>query len=638
MMEAKIIKQNTFTDKEGKAYRNFKLKYEWDFFWFSEKTFESYPGLFEIKDESIWFKEPIDSFFILEKKQNKNGAFVVIVPKKKVGRDLTSNSKKGDSFPPPQKTANRKKVAEEEIEKERKIKERNSVRIFDEIIAKKEEEKKKRSLKQSTFESNNQPNIEEPEVIWDKLPAVEMNQDYEGFKKIDKSESKNKTLRNQLNELGLEPKKNITHKLTDKEKQEIIELSNRKEFTDPIEFTLGDFTKPEKELKEAPKVVTNFGELASGKKLAFINRLLQLSNKKNVDEKTRQKLVGLIGTELEKTGMVEDEVLRKIIADVDNLKSAMNYLDKGAIKNEPGKSDFQSKKPPHKPRSTVNFLSNFKVDNDTGLKELVHRPNSKTLDTHELLEKIKNHPVLSYDFGNGYIQGFEPINNWVRQETIKLIKQFEKVLVENKANKYFHPFRVDNEYTEQAKRFKRNYRFGPAGDDNYSCLRILIRNIASSCVKDFNYTLVFEPEENMFDYMTTFFSWKPALEDGLMYIFNNLNDSSNIKGKDFKKTKKIKIRSAKDREREMIDVFIEDVDSIANKDEKEILKVLRKSDPITKNSFRGLCNWSVLLDNPNGSFELRILSDRVSEYKDEPIVKLEEKNNAFVHKLSFYNL
>jgi len=47
-------------------------------------------------------------------------------------------------------------------------------------------------------------------------------------------------------------------------------------------------------------------------KIAFINGLINLSNKRNVNDKTRERLFGLIGKELGKTGTVEEEILREV--------------------------------------------------------------------------------------------------------------------------------------------------------------------------------------------------------------------------------------------------------------------------------------------------------------------------------------
>jgi hypothetical protein len=809
-MKAKIITKNQIEDRNGKIFHNYKLLHESVYFWFSEKTFEDFPDLIDVKQEVIDFKEPVEEYFELEKKTNSKGEFWVIIPKSsadvsrvkepeaiyetpkktrkeiffssvkdekrkaglrktesakfnqyvvyseptegtlKESPDLKENEKFNiDTFNENIKPIYSKKFEENKIteklrgmfnarllkliqegfqikfldhffkeefkediikalkilkeaaidfNKEFKLHERfNSILTKDEIdsilnykdetIAKEkpESENVNQYIEDSEpgekkIESPTEPNLQEESDLPDNKASIpKLNPE-----KIKKLKSKKTITILPESNLGMDddvpalPKEpDLPEDFDFEDVASVVDafesgklkatLKKEKDFLGTFgtakgviagkDFFNSPFAKKLSNYQNAPHSTesTPLHELSghtpgdaaekkdftTEKRLAFISGLLQISNRKNVDQKTRQHMVGLIGKELEKNVKVKDEILQKIQQDVEQIKMFIgaDYDYSQSTSEVKSESPVGSNKPAHKPRNTAKFLSNFKYDNDTGLKELVHRPNSKTMDTHELLEKIKKHPILSDEFGYGRIQGFEPINNWVRSETIKLLKQFEKNIKENTGDNYFHPFGINYDFTEKAKNFKRNYRFGPAGDDTYTCLRILIKGVVESCMNKLNYSIDFNPEENLFDMVSTFISWEPALEKGLMFIFNSLSDSTNIKGnKNFQETKKIQIRSTKDREREMVNVFIEDVDSIAKHDEKEILKFLRGSDPVTKNYFWGLCNWSVLLDNPNGSFELRILSDKVSEYKDEPIVKLDRKVNAFVHKLSFYNL
>jgi hypothetical protein len=671
-MKAKIITKNQIKDRNGKIFHNYKLLHESVYFWFSEKTFVDFPDFIEMKQHTIDFKEPVEEYFELEKKTNSKGEFWVIIPKSSANVSMLKEPEA--IYETPKKT--RKEIFFSIVEDEKhkaNLKKTESTKFEQNEVYSEPGEK---DLKESPVE----PDLpKESDLPDNKASIPKLNPE-----KIKKLKSKKTITILPESNLGMDddvpalPKEpDLPEDFDFEDVASVVDafesgklkatLKKEKDFLGTFgtakgviavkDFFNSPFAKKLSKNQNAPQTneSTPLHELSghtpgdtaekkdftTEKRLAFISGLLQISNRKNVDQKTRQHMVGLIGKELEKNVKVKDEILQKIQQDVEQIKMfiSADYDYSQSTSEVKSESPVGSNKPAHKPRNTAKFLSNFKFDNDTGLKELVHRPNSKTMDTHELLEKIKKHPILSDEFGYGRIQGFEPINNWVRSETIKLLKQFEKNIKENTADNYFHPFGINYDFTEKAKNFKRNYRFGPAGDDTYTCLRILIKCVVESCMNNFNYSIDFNPEENLFDMVSTFISWEPALEKGLMFIFNSLSDSTNIKGnKNFQETKKIQIRSTKDREREMVNVFIEDVDSIAKHDEKEILKFLRGSDPVTKNYFWGLCNWSVLLDNPNGSFELRILSDKVSEWKDEPIVKLDRKINAFVHKLSFYNL
>lgn len=725
-MEAKIIKITQFTDKAGQIFRTFKLQHEWDFFWFSELTFNSYPELFTTSDNAISFKEPFDQYFLFEKKKNKNGEFLVLLPKKtgNVPPFLHQSVKYDyDIIIPEEKKKSEESSSLLIMTDEQAIKWMNTRKLkpmgkisatFKMDLDSQKEQKNTFVPKDNTGLFENSIKGNEDATIVQSNPNSDMETVFTKAIKIDedKINKPNDSFENGLNipnsaaakqnykvaedefagvsepvalfesksvvnqqdappkkrKLIIPPKpENLKQKKSDYfdliKKGASIEdfaknsifgkMATKQDIVDEFgdDFANQVFTSPDDFTGQANQQQTNNPDSykdenkshSSNEKLSFINGLINLSSKRNVVEKTRERLFGLIGKELERYGMPEDKILLQIQKDVESIKMHIGADYDYSQPTSEAKSGHpvNFNKPAHKPRSTAKFLSNFKFDNDTGLKELVHRPNSKTQDTHELLEKVKKHPVLSNEFGYGRTPGFEPINNLVRSETIELVKQFEKSLTKDNANveRYFHPFGVNYDFTEKAKKFKRNYRFGPAGDDTYSCLRILIKDVAESCINKFNYSINFDPEENVFDMVSTFISWGPALEKGLTSIFNGLSDSTNIKGnKKFQETKRIQVRSTKDREREMVNIFIEDVDSIAKHDEKEILKFFRGSDPVTKNYFWGLCNWSVLFDNPNGSFELRILSDKVSEYKDEPILKLNKKINAFVHKLSFYNL
>lgn len=713
MMEAKIIKITQFTDKAGQIFRTFKLQHEWDFFWFSELTFNSYSELFTISDNAISFKEPFDQYFLFEKRQNSKGEFLVLLPKKtgnlppfvnlsvKYDYDVAIPKEKNEDIK--SILARAKKITREEFEEEfgmsideipisgridnnssREISDSPSIfgdsskgnedasivqsdpnsdleTEFKEAIKTDDEKQNlpnvplkrgKINLKDSTTDHSYKVTEDEVSIVSEPValfePKSRVIQEDDTTKKpikLDPEKVKNLFAKITSSELNTKPLIDKTSSLNFDSEKYVI-------FTESDGLTENDKTdEPKSGLSRAFKIdsdklfrlpdnpLTAHHDIDKDEnkshsphdKLSFINGLINLSSKRNIDAKTRERLIGLIGKELGKTGTVENEIMK----DVKDIKTLLFEKQEHTQEVQNEKKNSDDKKPPHRPRSTCQFLSNFKYDNDSGFKELVHRPNEKALDTNALLEKVKNHPTLSLYFKKGEKPSFEPINNGIRIAVIELIETFENALINNK-NVY--PFGANHKYTEKASAFKKNYRFGPF-DDAYTCLRLLIEKLAKERINRFPYILEFIPDDNSFDLSATFFAWKPAIEDGLLYIFNEINDNSNIQGnKNFSESKTIKIRAVKDRDREVVDVFIHDMDSIANKDEYEILKSLRKSEPTTKDKFWGLCNWSVFLDNQNGSFELRIISDKISEYSDQPIIKLTGKNDAFIHRLSFYNL
>ena len=85
-------------------------------------------------------------------------------------------------------------------------------------------------------------------------------------------------------------------------------------------------------------------------------------------------------------------------------------------------------------------------------------------------------------------------------------------------------------------------------------------------------------------------------------------------------------------------MYIIDEKSWAKSSPDQVLENLRKSSMLNDESLMCLCNWYVYMDFENIGYELRVLSDKNIEWKDEPIVEQPCINDAFIHKLSFYSL
>lgn len=373
-------------------------------------------------------------------------------------------------------------------------------------------------------------------------------------------------------------------------------------------------------------------------KIRFINGLLQLATKEKVDLNTKDRLISLITKELTKSKSEELAVLNQIKTDINRLLNGTTFAQNTG--NPTGTK--QETKLRHSPRSTTSFLGKFKHDleNETGLKELIHTPDINCNDAYldHIFHKVTNHPSFSNEYGNGVKPGFEPIHYEVWLEAIRIINEFKKLRNSTENNSGQHPFTYSVAYKTMAESFKRNFRFGPKAE-NYTNLRGLINTSALRNIQSFNYKISFEPDGDAFDRIATFFSWSPSIANALNYIFSEIDTNSNINGSKIEhQVKEIKINIAKDYDNEVIILYIIDSNSLAKKAEFEILTDLRNSKLCEKRNLWGLCNYSVLLDNANGSFELRILSDKESEWQDEPIIKLVKPNHAFIHKLSFYNL
>jgi histidine kinase-like protein len=110
-------------------------------------------------------------------------------------------------------------------------------------------------------------------------------------------------------------------------------------------------------------------------KSKFILNILDYSLKKKVDDKTKERLIYLIGKEIEKTGDIGDEILKRLEILENLIKNNPNLnkgVDKGLEKNKINKS--QRKQPRtkhHNPKKILEWLRLFTVNN-TAIKFSTH--------------------------------------------------------------------------------------------------------------------------------------------------------------------------------------------------------------------------------------------------------------------------
>lgn len=382
-------------------------------------------------------------------------------------------------------------------------------------------------------------------------------------------------------------------------------------------------------------------------KIQFINGLVSMASRDKVNDHLRERLVSLVSKELEGQKGHED----KILDEINNIKKILiDGLGPITIPPEPGRREN-----PHTPRSTAIFLSNFKYDNDSRLKELIHSPDElHNIDSgikegdnkpdevkndaflNDLLLTVKNHPALSSAYGFDNKSNFESIHLEVRSAVIILIKEFQKVLSNQQKGKVNHPFAQSPAFRRYAEEFKRNFRFGSGEFDTK--LSSVIKTAAIGTISSFKYDLIFD-QENVFDIKASFFSWLPSIRRSITHIFNEINTHSNINGsKTFEGKKTIRVIANVYHDSEMIDVIISDELSISSNAPVKVLKDLRNSSLALDINLKALCNWSVFMDFGDEGYELRVLSDKRNEWEIEPIVKLDSPNNAFINKLSFYRI
>lgn len=303
------------------------------------------------------------------------------------------------------------------------------------------------------------------------------------------------------------------------------------------------------------------------------------------------------------------------------------------VKNEEETTIKHSRILSHNPLNSVDFLLKFKRDNDTGLKELVHIPDQESMDAITILEKVKNHPNLSFHFKKEKKPGFKPINVLIQKATIKLVEDFEEIGIPYYKKTGNHPFRDETGFGMLASMFKENYRIGPE-TEGYTNLRNLITNSVKYIFQSQSVNLVFKPDNRIFDLRANFYTWVPSLTDGLNAIIKNIYEH---RSNDDLKT--IEVEAYKDSKKRTIDIHIRDIGSFSDKGSDVVLQDHRHSN-VAEKYFRSLCNWYIeyMSSGGNNPTRLTVLSDMSEEFKDQSIQELDSPVSGFNHILSFYNL
>ena len=368
--------------------------------------------------------------------------------------------------------------------------------------------------------------------------------------------------------------------------------------------------------------------MEENQKFKFIEKLLDISSKEEYSEKTRERLNGLIGKELEKTG---DTVI-KISKDVKEIKDAL------VKSQQPDRSKSTKELYSHNPKSTVEFLRLFKFVDGSGFKELVHDTDFNTFGPETILDKVSKHPNFIYEFHKKRIVGFKPIHRSVQKETIKLIRLFKDVGMKYIETTGDHPFEQDKEYTDFVKIFKKGYRYGSGKE--YTKLRDQILTLSKSNKYHDSFSfekIIFKPNNRSFDVRSNFFTWTNSIRLGIQFIFDGIKDHSNILGKPYDLTEKvIEIECWKSKEEKAIYLSILDKDSNAN-DPNDILVDYANSTAY-EHYFRSLCDWSIEADFQGTSYRINILTEGNSNNESDTPIQMKSKVGGYKHILKFYDI
>jgi len=118
-------------------------------------------------------------------------------------------------------------------------------------------------------------------------------------------------------------------------------------------------------------------------KSKFITDLLDYSIKRKIDDKTKERLINLISKEFDKAGIVETEIIERLI----RIEGLVSNKSESSVGDKKTSSD-KLPRPLHKPKDTKNFLSLF--NNSEGLKYLTHKFNDGKRDYKKFIELCKS--------------------------------------------------------------------------------------------------------------------------------------------------------------------------------------------------------------------------------------------------------
>ncbi len=294
---------------------------------------------------------------------------------------------------------------------------------------------------------------------------------------------------------------------------------------------------------------------------------------------------------------------------------------------------------PHNPMHTISFLKKFKIGDGSGFKELVHDVILSDETIKEILNKVKSHPNFIYHFKKEWISDVSFLNLGILMSVRELIVLFEKEGLPYFQNTKKHPFNNDSVYTKYAKQFKKKYRYGSGSE--YSKLQTDIINIFNDQRVPLS-SLSFMPDERRFNIRSSFFTWQPAIYNGIRYIVQGISDHSNINGMSSfnPNTKKILVEVERMQAETLsfVELRIFDCMSISKIDSLTLLQFFQGSSAF-KFDFRNLCDWIVECDFlDESSKRLNLLNAPECSQSIQAIENLPYSVGGFKHILKFYDV
>lgn len=353
------------------------------------------------------------------------------------------------------------------------------------------------------------------------------------------------------------------------------------------------------------------------------------------------------------------------IVDTQNKKDQVDHL-----RFHEGKTN--TKKNIHDPYNTIEILKKFKFKNESGLKELVHKPND-----------IENFTLTDYDLIIAISESyFKSINNLpvdiyynIKQLILLMSVQGRNLFIETNEHPYLNDLntKIDesilkdkyqniSDYgksftiSEIIQNFKRKYRFDSESTEA-TILKELIKNVFNYnkqiYLREDNLYYTFKKKEGLtpnkqividlqflndseFNRKASFFTWVPNIKKALNVIAADILKHSNVKG----------IRSFKSREKKIVIGIDRDYNDLKGWTEIR-LTIFDKTTYCDRNPndlsnlidgefnsfFTSVCDWSIEYDkNEFDSYQIHFLPI------NKGIKKLNQKVGGFKHILTFYDL
>lgn len=593
MKKVRINKKGEYKDTSNQTFYNYKVFLFGRGFWISELDYKETESL-KIDGEYLILKEPLDKHYQVVVKNGSKGSFLTLKP-------IISTPQ--DSEPPA--------VGEPDIEYQNKTKTEK-----DSEASKVEEQQKSNEEVWNMIKSGKKSELDQLLVLDNqptRLNSIISKWNLDPKKQIFPSEEEIKEIFENFPELGA-PQKTEPAKLQpklDPKKRITLSREEIKELTE--EFT---------ELGLSPQKIPTS---ESNSKWLFMQSLLKLSMGRNVVDKTRGRIINLIGQEVGRSTITREEV--EMIVD-EKLNKGSNV---GAIVESPGKFEIDLTK--HKPLNLVHFIDKFR--DSEGIKFLTHSYEKQDGFNRERILEIAEKEYLAFTQANFISYSFwEKFNTfafgrkykdkvWIdsnqwffNQKRIQLTWRSKQVIDWCNNNPGMHP--IERFEEEMIKPFQMSYKL-----ENGNLELYLKEKLAKALQNDYgNFEIqLIDCEKAAFK--TDVDSLLAAL-NGFFASIKQRKDKSN----------KIKIHfSRKGRKRFL---YIVHVDSFSDKSFEEEEKDILSGDlnGVKKNLFN-VCDWSIISNNPSDRFnKINILFD-IGQLPSRE--KTKEKIEGFTHMLTFYS-